>query len=541
MSNFTRSPKFAPSTTRCAVYCRVSSAGQEENHSLPTQEAACRQYAEERGWIVAHLHHEVHTGADLYGRPCLSTLRDQIRSGEVDVLLAYALDRLSRKQTHVAILAEECERAGVRLAFVTEDFEDGAVGTFIRSAKAFAAELEREKIKERTRRGIRARAESGLPLPGPRPLYGYRWRDEKKTGLEFDAEHAPVVQGIYRDVLAGKSLRAVTRALNDRGVPTPAGGQAWSLGTVHKILTNPAYVGTMWAFRWKAEKMPGGWIAMEERPEADRIAMPAGVVPPMVTAEEFAAVRARLAANRAQSSRNNHDPEATLLRGGFARCGYCGGTLQVERDRRAEGGNGPTYTCGTTNSDRFGCPPFAIAAPLLDGAVWQRVLGVLRDPSLIAREAARRRQDGRFAADLDIVGRRIADVEKRQATLTRLMSEIEDADAAAPLVAELRNLASQKKELTAERETLETGQAAQRADEDRLINLTEWCCRVSANLESLSYLERRDVLAALGVSARVWRKDHTPRWEITMDVRELDLASDGRPIVSPTVGACGSP
>jgi site-specific DNA recombinase len=286
--------------------------------------------------------------------------------------------------------------------------------------------------------------------------------------------------------------------------------------------------------------MPGGWVAMEERPEADRVAMPAGVVPPMVTAEEFAAVRRRLAANRAQASRNNRDPEATLLRGGFARCGYCGGALQVERDRRAEGGNGPTYVCGTTNSDRFGCPPFAIAAPLLDGAVWERVLGVLRDPGLIAREAARRRHDDRFAADLDIVVRGIADVEKRQTNLTRLLSGIEDADAAAPLVAELRNLSSQKKELTVERKTLEVGQAAQRADQERLFNLTEWCGRVTANLDSLTYPERRDVLAALGVSARVWRKDHTPRWEITMDVRELELASDGSPIVSPTVGACGS-
>src|SRR5215213_5365612 len=173
------------SRVRCGIYIRVSSSLQEDNYSLDTQEAACRTFAEERGWEVLVVEKDVHTGADLYGRPRLSAMRERIRNREIDILLAYALDRISRKQTHVAILAEECEQAGARLAFVTEDFEDGAVGTFIRSAKAFAAELEREKIKERTRRGIRARAESGKPLPGPRPVYGYRWRDEGKTGLEI--------------------------------------------------------------------------------------------------------------------------------------------------------------------------------------------------------------------------------------------------------------------------------------------------------------------------------------------------------------------
>jgi len=527
---------------RCGVYIRVSSSLQEENYSLETQEVACRKHAEERGWEVLVVEKDVHSAADLYERPRLSAMRERIRNGEIDVLLAYALDRVSRKQTHVAILAEECEQAGARLAFVTEDFEDGAVGTFIRSAKAFAAELEREKIKERTRRGIRARAESGKPLPGPRPIYGYRWRDEEKTGLEIHEERASIVRWIYESILNGKSLRSVMLSLNRDGVPTPAGGAVWSLGTVHKIVTNPAYIGKMWAFRWKAERKPGGWLSMEERPESERIPLPSGVITPLVSEDEFNAVRARLAANRAQSSRNNRNPEETLLRGGFARCGYCGGTLQAERCRKAQGGNGPTYTCGTTNSDRFGCPPFAVSATLLDAEVWNKVRIVLRDPNVIRAEVSRRRQEDHFAADLDVVLNRLADVEKRQTNLTRLLGSIEDIDAAAPLVAELRNLAMQKKELESERDMLEERRAAKQADEQRLIGLTEWCTRVASNLEDLTYAERRDVLMALGVSVKVWRKDHQPRWEITMDIREIAAPlDDALPIVSTTGGACETP
>ena len=160
---------------RVAIYCRVSSTSQEENASLPTQLAACRRHASSKRWDVVHEEQEVHTGADLHGRPGLRRVRDLFRQGKADLLLCYALDRLSRKQAHLAILADECAQAGVRLQFVTEEFENSAVGEFIRAAKAFAAEIEREKIIERTVRGKRARAESGRPIPGQKAPYGYQW------------------------------------------------------------------------------------------------------------------------------------------------------------------------------------------------------------------------------------------------------------------------------------------------------------------------------------------------------------------------------
>ena len=75
-------------------------------------------------------------------------------------MLCYALDRLSRSQIDTAILVDRIESAGASLALVTEDFEKSATGTFLRGAKAFAAELEREKIGERTQRGRRARVAS---------------------------------------------------------------------------------------------------------------------------------------------------------------------------------------------------------------------------------------------------------------------------------------------------------------------------------------------------------------------------------------------
>src|ERR687898_775879 len=153
---------------QCIIYCRVSSTGQEDGYSLSTQEASCRTYATAHGLTVASVAREVWSGSDRH-RPQLDALLDRLTPG--DVVLAYALDRLSRSQVDTAILIDRIEGAGASLALVTEDFEKSATGTFLRNAKAFVAELEREKIAERTQRGRRARVASGKPLVGRKAPY----------------------------------------------------------------------------------------------------------------------------------------------------------------------------------------------------------------------------------------------------------------------------------------------------------------------------------------------------------------------------------
>lgn len=167
---------------------------------------------------------EVHTGAELWERPRLTRLREAIRHRAVRVVVAYALDRLSRDQRHVAVILAEAENAGVSVEFVTERLEDTSEGRLLLSIKGYLAEAEREKIRERTSRGRRSRVESGRPLAGPRPPYGYRWLPDEivpgrarpipKPGLEHDPLTAPVVRRIFADALGGKSQHAIAADLN---------------------------------------------------------------------------------------------------------------------------------------------------------------------------------------------------------------------------------------------------------------------------------------------------------------------------------------
>ena len=184
---------------RCVIYSRVSTDAQErEGSSLDTQEQACREQAAAEGWVVVDALRDTASGFTLE-RSALTRLRESARAGQVDVVLAHALDRLSRKQTHVAILVEEMEQLGVGLEFVTEEFEATATGQLLRSVKAFAAELEREKIAERTMRGKLERARAGkLPQGAGKGLYGYRYN--ATTGRrEVEERQAVVVRRLFTE------------------------------------------------------------------------------------------------------------------------------------------------------------------------------------------------------------------------------------------------------------------------------------------------------------------------------------------------------
>jgi site-specific DNA recombinase len=463
----------------------------------------------------------VHTGAEYRERPGLSALRQQVRTRAADVVLAHALDRISRNQAHLAILAEEVEDHGARLEFVTEAFEDSAVGKFIRSAKSFAAEIEREKIAERTERGKRARIESGRPSVGPRPPYGYAWGDDRdkdgkpiKLRLVENPETAQIVRRIFRELASGTSARQVGLRLSAEGIPTPTGNAQWVTATITQMVRNSVYVGDARAGRFRRERVKGhgskGW--RYTRPDtADTLPLP-DVAPALVSPELAAVVVARLAINKEESIRNNRHPEAALLRGGYAVCGYCGGHLQAITHRT----NGTSYRCNQTNRDAHGCPGFSMQAHLLDAAIWQGIHERLLDPELIAAELKRLESEDPAGADLAALDRRATEVGRRQRNLMASLAKEDNPDVAAMIRADLAALLVEQRVIDSERETLERQRDSWRLAQERLHELDRWVRTVAMNLETLDYAGKRLALNASRVQVQVWATDHTPRWQATM-------------------------
>lgn len=500
-----------------AIYCRVSTASQEDGSSLETQEASCRAFAEERGWTVTDVYREVFTGADLFDRPKLGRLRETIRRREVNVVIAHALDRLTRNQAHLGVILSEADYAGVTIELVTERLEDTPEGRLLQSVRGFVAEVERLKIAERTKRGRRARTEQGKLLPGGKPPYGYRWRDADKGALDLDPLTAPIVRRIFQEYMTGTPLRTLADRLSTEGIPTSTGRPKWMATTLRCMLRNPAYMGEARAWRYMCTPNKGGGWRTQMRPIEEQVALPAGTIPALVDAGTWHVVQARFARNKAEAPRNNRHPEESLLRGGFVRCGYCGNTV-IAFVHSA----GLMYRCCVYSRDVPGCRSSNVLVKTLDQAVWEKVEAIVTEPEIITLQLEQLQHDHDSGADLEALNRQLGAIEKQRQRIARSVMALDDDEAAAPLLIELKSLAAQKRQLDAERVASEKRFADRQDHHDRLMSLMEWCRRVAGNLATLTYQQKRDLIAALDVNVRLFQKGQpSPRWTITMSPDDI--------------------
>jgi site-specific DNA recombinase len=478
--------------------------------------------------MVTVVYREVHTGAELFERPQLTLLREAMRRGEFDILLVHALDRLSRKQTHQGLILSEAEYARVAWDSVTEDIDNSPQGQILRAVIGGMAEMERLKIAERTVRGRMARARNGKLLPGPAPLFGYRWGDATKGAYAIDETTGPIVQRVFACVAGGETIRSIAAKLTAEGIPSPRGNAKWSPSTIHTMLKQPAYSGKGIAWKYATEKKPGSNSRVVVRPEHEHIQLPAGTVPQLIVPAMHEAVQERLRFNKQQAARHNSDPTVSLLRGGFIRCGYCGTVLSTTRKKGLL-----YYRHGTRQVDHHGCPAVHIRLEHIDGVVWEQICALIQQPEVIEYELTRLRERDPSIADLAIVDRHLAAIERKQSGLVKRLGDLDD-DSAALVTAELNLLSTQKRELSLERLVVEQRQNGWDSLTLQLASFEALRNRVTENLSTLPYQLRRDLLLTLGVQVRLYHSNHDPRFEI---VASLPIEDS---IVSTTSSVCAA-
>src|SRR5438309_4937072 len=209
-----------------AIYARVSSDKQKDENTIASQTAALTAFAAEQGYAVPAewiFEDEGYSGASLI-RPGLERVRDLAAEGELDALLVYAPDRLSRRYAYQILLIEELARAGVETLFIHSPRAATAEDQLLVQFQGMIAEYERAQILERSRRGKRHRARQGQINVLSGAPYGYRYvrkSDDGAARYEIIDVEADIVRMVYAHyIVAGMSIGAITRLLNKRGVPT---------------------------------------------------------------------------------------------------------------------------------------------------------------------------------------------------------------------------------------------------------------------------------------------------------------------------------
>jgi site-specific DNA recombinase len=388
------------------IYARVSSDKQREESTIASQTAALIDFARSRGYQVPTgwvFEDEGYSGASLV-RPGLERVRDLAAEGQIEAVLVYAPDRLSRKYAYQILLIEELARHGVETVFLKAPQGVTAEDQLLVQFQGMIAEYERAQILERSRRGKRHRAREGQVNVLSGAPYGYRYvrkSDDAAARYEIIATEADIVRTVYnRYVVAGMSIGAITRLLNERGVATRKQISRWERSTVWAMLRNPAYKGT--ACFGKTEtaarqritrplRLRGGInsrdSAHHERPRADWIEI---AVPAIVDEVTFARAQELLAQNKKLAPRRTITPSIVQ---GLVSCSKCGYALS-RTSTRSSARNIHYYRCLGSDAWRRLSGPVCDNPPvrqdLLDDVVWTEVVRLLEDPGLIQSELDRR-------------------------------------------------------------------------------------------------------------------------------------------------------
>lgn len=219
-----------------AIYCRVSTEDQEkEGTSLDTQLEACLKYCHDKSYDVAYCFSETYSG-QMLERPKLNELRELVRNEQIDIIVCYCLDRLSRDPNHGVILQMELEKHNVTLEAVTETVDSSQLGKLISYIRGFASKLEAEKIRERTMRGKQKCAQLGKIPSGLGRYNGYLGLkyNPKTNSLEATSQ-IDIAKEILRRGLVGQSTSSIARDLQAKGV-RGLGGNVICRSGVNRVL-----------------------------------------------------------------------------------------------------------------------------------------------------------------------------------------------------------------------------------------------------------------------------------------------------------------
>lgn len=228
---------------KTAVYLRVSTEDQaKEGFSIAAQKEKLTKYVEVNDWeLYDYFIDDGISGKNIKDRPELTRLIELIKKKEINNVLVYKLDRLTRSVKDLINLIELFEQYDCSFSSVTEKLDtSNAVGRMFIKIIGIFAEFERENLAERVSFGYEEKTRQGN-YTNSNGVYGYDYI-VGKGDLIINEEEAELVRKTYEDYLNGKAMISIAKDYNLRHVPTKRGGD-WSQSTIQSILTNETYLG----------------------------------------------------------------------------------------------------------------------------------------------------------------------------------------------------------------------------------------------------------------------------------------------------------
>ena len=286
------------------IYLRVSSDIQVENYSLDTQEEICNREAQRRGLLVLSVYREEGIPAKtIYERPELIEMLEFCRKNKNDIsaVIVYKIDRLSREATNFLIIRQKLRELGIDFLSASEPTGDSPAEKYTELVLAGAAQMDNEIRAERSRNGMRARFQSGLPSSSVPLGYfiedGYPYKDAITFEKVLEAWQIMATGTVSLSQLSDVMVRKGLTRNNQ-----PIRPQTWS-----RLFRNRFYVGKVVSHKYRQEVQ--------------------GQHPAMISEEQFNHVQEVLEGRNVRldvptAVRQRYNEDFPLRR--IVRCSYCG-------------------------------------------------------------------------------------------------------------------------------------------------------------------------------------------------------------------------
>ena len=310
---------------RCFIYARVSTRTQaEEGYSIPEQLERLNKYADAMDWLVAEVYVDPGYSGATTSRPGLQELVANVDNA--DIVLVDKLDRLSRSLQDTLYLINTFKQHDAAFVSRAEAFDtSSAFGRATVGILAVFAELEREKIKERTHDGLVGRAKAGL-WHGTAPTGYYKSTDKETAGILIKDEHENMqVREAGIRTLNREPLIDIVNSFNEKGYRIK--GKPWTVTTLRRMLQKRAYLGEV--------PFAGEWYP--------------GLHEPTFTVDEFNGIQQVLYERSIKNEHYMPGKKYTAPLGGLLYCKQCGAKYHY---RKAH--SDPKRLDGSSRSYRYG-------------------------------------------------------------------------------------------------------------------------------------------------------------------------------------------
>jgi site-specific DNA recombinase len=337
--------------THAAIYVRISRDPAGDMLGVRRQEPPCRDLCQRLGWEVAEVYTDDDTSAyNGRHRPAYERMLADLEAGQVQAIVAWDADRLTRRPVENEALIDLAERLGVKLATVTGDYDlSNPNGRLHFRIKGAVARHESEHKAERLRLKHEQLALAGKANGGGRP-FGY-----ERDRMTIRTDEAELIREAAGRLLAGESTRQVVLDWNARKVLTPR-DRPWRSWTFRDMMRSP---------RLAAKRAHRGVIVGDATWPA--------IIPWEQHDQEVAVLDD---ASRLQGA---HGPRVRrYLLTGFLVCGRCGARLCAQPK-----GDVRSYACAV-GTGRAGCGRTTRLAEPLEDHVRNMVIAALESPELAA-------------------------------------------------------------------------------------------------------------------------------------------------------------